>query len=66
MIIYGFLSLVVGVLLTLGLECFIEKKDQIQEKVVKHIYFTIALVVLSLFGVLIGALINSKGEELGS
>lgn len=65
-IIYCLLSLVTGALIILGYEWFIKRKDQIQEKVVKYVYFAIALVVLTLFGVLIGALINSKGEELGS
>lgn len=52
-IIYCLLSLVTGALIILGYEWFIKRKDQIQEKVVKYVYFAIALVVLTLFGVLV-------------
>lgn len=63
---YCLISLVSGGLLVLGWEWLRQRKHQILEKVVKYRFFVTALIVLPLFGALLGTLINSKGEELGS
>lgn len=52
--------------MALGWEWFRKKNQQIQKIIVKYRYFVMILIVLSLLGALIGTLINSKGEELGS
>ena len=55
------------ILITLGIEWFIRKyKNQIQIKFSKYVYWILTSIFLFLFGILIGTLINSKGEELGS
>ncbi len=65
-IIYCFISFVTGGLIVWSWKWFVKRKNQIQEKWVKYRYFVLTLIALSLLGVLIGTLINSKGEELGS
>lgn len=55
------------ILITLGIEWFIRKyKNQIQIKFSKYVYWILTSIFLFLFGILIGTLINSKGEEIGS
>lgn len=54
------------ILITLGIEWFIRKyKNQIQIKFSKYVYWILTSIFLFLFGILIGTLINSKGEEIG-
>ena len=61
------LGVVIGMIATLGIVWFVRKyKAQIRKILSKYLYWIFGICFPLLTGLLIGTLISSKGEELGS
>ena len=60
------LSMIMGAMIALGTVWVVRNKERLRTILCKYVYWIVGVCIASLFGILLGVLINCKAEELGS